>query len=184
MNKEARILCEFEGIALDNQIIVEQLESIGERLAELAELLMLVVEDGASIGFLPPLKYPDAAEYWGTVLSPNVVLFAATINKKIVGSVQLHLSSKQNGAHRAEIAKLMAHPHYRRRGIGRTLMSMAEERAKQEGRSLLVLDTREGDPSNRLYASIGFIEAGRIPNYARSANGELHATIFYYKELL
>jgi hypothetical protein len=28
------------------------------------------------------------------------------------------------------------------------------------------------------------IQAGRVPNYAESANGELHATIFYYKELI
>jgi ribosomal protein S18 acetylase RimI-like enzyme len=56
-------------------------------------------------------------------------------------------------------------------------MQKAEERAKQEGRSLLVLDTREGDRSNYLYTSIGFVEAGRIPRYAQSANGELHATV-------
>ncbi|SFJ81516.1 Acetyltransferase (GNAT) family protein [Thermoflavimicrobium dichotomicum] len=75
----------------------------------------------------------------------------------------------------------MTHPNYRRNGIGRLLMQKAEERAKQEGRSLLVLDTREGDPSNHLYTSIGYIQAGRIPNYAKSATSELHATIFYYK---
>lgn len=78
----------------------------------------------------------------------------------------------------------MTHPHYRRNGIGRSLMQKAEERAKQEGRSLLVLDTREGDPSNLLYTSMGYIRAGRIPHYAKSASGELHATIFYYKQLI
>jgi ribosomal protein S18 acetylase RimI-like enzyme len=56
-------------------------------------------------------------------------------------------------------------------------MQKAEERAIQEGRSLLMLDTREGDRSNYLYTSIGFVEAGRIPRYAQSANGELHATV-------
>jgi ribosomal protein S18 acetylase RimI-like enzyme len=76
---------------------------------------------------------------------------------------------------------MLAHPGYRRNGIGRLLMQRAEERAKQDGRSLLVLDTREGDPSNHLYTSLGYIRAGRIPNYAKSASGELDATIFYYK---
>ncbi|MMZ57075.1 Acetyltransferase [compost metagenome] len=60
-------------------------------------------------------------------------------------------------------------------------MQAAEERTKQEGRTLLVLDTREGDPSNHLYTSIGFIKSGRIPNYAKSADGKLHATILYHK---
>lgn len=160
---------------------IEQLKSIKEHIDELSELLIQVIEDGASIGFLPPLKLAEARSYWENVLNPEVILFVAKINNQIVGSVQLHLCTKQNGDHRAEIAKLMTHLDYRRNGIGRLLMRTAEERAKQEGRSLLVLDTREGDPSNRLYTSLGFIQAGRIPQYAKSANGELHATIIYYK---
>jgi ribosomal protein S18 acetylase RimI-like enzyme len=170
-------------IVLVSDVKIEQLKSIGEHIDELSELLIQVVEDGASIGFLPPLKLSDATKYWENVLTPEVILFVAKINNQIVGSVQLHLCTKQNGGHRAEIAKLMTHPNYRRNGIGRSLMQKAEERAKQEGRSLLVLDTREGDPSNHLYTSLGYIQAGRIPNYAKSASGELHATIFYYKIL-
>jgi hypothetical protein len=46
-----------------------------------------------------------------------------------------------------------------------------------------VLDTRKGDPSEGLYASLGWTKAGDIPNYARSANGDLHATALYYKLL-
>ncbi|MDQ0243224.1 ribosomal protein S18 acetylase RimI-like enzyme [Bacillus fengqiuensis] len=162
---------------------IEQLTSIGEHISELSELLVQVVEDGASIGFLPPLKHSEADNYWENVLSPEVILFVAKINNQIAATVQLHLCTKDNGNHRAEIAKLMTHPNDRRNGIGRSLMKRAEERAKQEGRSLLVLDTRKGDPSNRLYSSIGYIQAGEIPNYAKSANGELHPTIFYYKSL-
>ncbi|WP_375790321.1 GNAT family N-acetyltransferase [Paenibacillus agricola] len=147
----------------------------------LTELLVQVVEDGASIGFLPPLKRSEAAQYWERVEDPEVLLFVATLNDQIVGTVQLHLCGKQNGGHRAEIAKLMAHPNYRRSGIGRALLQKAEECAKEHGRSLIVLDTREGDPSNNLYSSMGYIQAGRIPGYAKSASGELDATIFYYK---
>ncbi|WP_373228584.1 GNAT family N-acetyltransferase [Cohnella sp.] len=166
---------------MDSVVKIEQLNSIQEHIDELSELLIQVVEDGASIGFLPPLNFSETIRYWENVINPEVILFVAKINNQIVGSVQLHLCTKENGGHRAEIAKLMTHPNYRRNGIGRSLMQKAEERAKQEGRSLLVLDTREGDPSNFLYTSIGFIEAGRIPNYAKSASGELHATIYYYK---
>ncbi|PFK43305.1 GNAT family N-acetyltransferase [Bacillus cereus] len=160
---------------------MEQVCLIEDHLNELSELLIKVVEDGASIGFLPPIGKVDAENYWETALSPEVILLVATCNNQIAGSVQLQLSTKQNGSHRAEIAKLMTHPDYRRNGIGRLLMQKAEEIAKQKGRSLLVLDTREGDPSNKLYTSLGYIQAGRIPNYAKSANGELAATIFYYK---
>ncbi|HYK73017.1 MAG TPA: GNAT family N-acetyltransferase [Pseudoneobacillus sp.] len=154
-----------------------------EYLDRLTELLILTVEDGASIGFLPPMQDSDAIEYWESVLGPDVILYVAELNNKIVGSIQLHLCTKPNGEHRAEIAKLMTHPHFRRKGIGRALMEKAEERAKAEGRSLLVLDTREGDASNELYASLGYVQVGKIPQYAKSANGELHATIIYYKNI-
>jgi ribosomal protein S18 acetylase RimI-like enzyme len=173
----------MEVVVLLGDVKIEQLKTIGEHMDELSELLIQVVEDGASIGFLPPLKLSEAKRYWENVLNPDVILFVAKINNQIAGSVQLHLCTKQNGGHRAEIAKLMVHPDYRRKGIGRLLMQKAEERGKQEGRSLIVLDTREGDPSNHLYTSIGYIQAGRIPNYEKSATGELHASIIYYKIL-
>lgn len=162
---------------------LEELTTIDENIEELAELLIQVVDEGASIGFLPPMNKEDAVSYWENLLQPNIIVFVVKIHNKIVGSVQLHVSSKQNGTHRAEIGKLMTHPNFRRNGIGRVLMQKAEERAKQENRSLLTLDTREGDPSNKLYVSLGFIKCGKIPDYARSANGELHTTVLYYKRI-
>jgi ribosomal protein S18 acetylase RimI-like enzyme len=162
---------------------VVEVASIHEVEEELTELLIKVVAEGASIGFLPPLDREAANSYWTTVMAPEVILFVARVNQQIAGTVQLHLCTKQNGTHRAEIAKLMTHPDFRRNGVGRALMEIAEERAKQESRSLLVLDTREGDVSNKLYTSIGYVKAGRIPHFAQSPTGELNATILYYKEL-
>ncbi|MGX5571704.1 MULTISPECIES: GNAT family N-acetyltransferase [Bacillus] len=160
---------------------IKEIELLDKDIEELSELLKTVVDDGASIGFLPPLEQEESTKYWQTVLAPEVILFIAKINNKVAGSVQLHLITKPNGIHRAEICKLMTHPNFRRNGIGRSLMQKAEERAKQESRSLLVLDTREGDPSNRLYKSLDYQESGKIPGYAISPNGELDATVIYYK---
>ncbi|WP_127529556.1 GNAT family N-acetyltransferase [Paenibacillus kobensis] len=154
-----------------------------ERLDELAQLLVDVVEDGASVGFLPPLSLTEAADYWRSAIDPDVSLIIATVDNHVAGTVQVQYSVKANGAHRAEIAKLMTSPKYRRRGIARALMQEAERIAKERGISLLVLDTREGDPSNKLYQSMGYVAAGSIPEYARSADGGLHATNFYYKKL-
>ncbi|MGY3416051.1 ribosomal protein S18 acetylase RimI-like enzyme [Bacillus mycoides] len=162
-------------------IVIEEIKRLDEDLEELSELLKTVVNDEASIGFLPPLEQKEATNYWQTVLAPEVILYVAKINNEVAGSIQLHLVTKPNGIHRAEICKLMTHPNYGRNGIGRLLMQKAEERAKRENRSLLVLDTREGDSSNRLYKSLGFQESGKIPGYAISPNGELDATVIYYK---
>ncbi|HDR4724335.1 GNAT family N-acetyltransferase [Bacillus cereus group sp. Sample62] len=162
-------------------LVIEEIKQIKDGVEELSNLLKTVVDDGASIGFLPPLEQKESVKYWETVLAPEVILYVAKINNEVAGSIQLHLVTKPNGIHRAEICKLMTHPNFRRNGIGRSLMQKAEERAKQEKRSLLVLDTREGDPSNRLYKLLDYQESGKIPGYAISPNGELDATVIYYK---
>jgi ribosomal protein S18 acetylase RimI-like enzyme len=150
-------------------------------LEELSDLLIDVVEDGASIGFLPPLSKEEATAYWKDVMSPGVILWIIKVDHSISGTVQLQLAQKSNATHRAEVAKLMVHPSKRKKGLARRLMENLENRAILEGRSLLVLDTRAGDPSNLLYKSLGYMEAGGIPNYAQSADGRLDGTIFYYK---
>lgn len=155
----------------------------GPLLTQLAQLLVIVVEDGASVGFLPPLERREAEGYWLGVHGPHTLLWVAEDEGRVTGTVQLHLSPKPNGSHRAEVAKLLVHPHARRRGIGRRLMHHLEAAARRLGRTLLVLDTREGDPSNDLYLALGYQLAGRIPRYARSAGGKLDASLFYYKEL-
>ncbi|ACS98921.1 GNAT family N-acetyltransferase [Paenibacillus sp. JDR-2] len=168
---------------MGNDIVIEQLTSLETSLRELADVLVRVVEDGASVGFLPPLSQEEAIEYWRSVSDPEVMLFVAKVNGHLAATVQLQLCGKANGSHRAEIAKLMTHPEYRRKGIARQLMLEAEAAALGKNRSLLVLDTREGDPSNLLYMSLGYQLAGRIPNFARSADGSLAATMMYYKNI-
>ncbi len=151
---------------------------------QLADLLAAVVADGASIGFLASPARAEAARYWLGVLSPGVQLLLAEADGQIVGAVQLQAASSANGRHRGEVAKLMVSPDHRRQGIGRRLMEALEAAALRDGRWLLVLDTREGDPSNALYRSLGYVEVGRIPRYARSRDGGLAATVHYYKELV
>jgi ribosomal protein S18 acetylase RimI-like enzyme len=154
-----------------------------EEHRQLTDLLVTVVDDGASIGFLPPLGRAEADEYWRGVLGPHRVLLLAEDDGRIVGSAQLFLEPRPNGRHRAEVAKVMVDPAARRRGIASALMRQLEEIARAERRSLLVLDTREGDPANDLYRGFGYVEVGRIPGYALDGNGTLDATVVYYKQL-
>lgn len=62
-------------------------------------------------------------------------------------------------------------------------MMALEDEARSAGKMLLVLDTREGDPSNDLYRALGYREAGRIPGWARDVSGRLSTTVFWYKPL-
>lgn len=163
---------------------IHQLTSLtdDERLV-LAELLVATVDDGASVGFLPPLTLEEAEAYWASLPDPQTLLFVAEREGRIVGTVQAQLAARANGRHRAEIGKLLVHPDARRQGIARRLMVAAETALRADGRSLVILDTRDGDPSNALYRRLGYVEGGRIPHYARSADGTLHTTVFYYRLL-
>jgi len=156
-------------------------------LDDLTGLLRNVVDDGAAIGFMPPLAAEEACTYWRGIAAdlangPRVLLVAHS-DGVLVGSVQLDPAMRPNGLHRAEVQKLMVHTVARRQGVGRALINAVEEAARELGRTLLVLDTRQDDAGESLYRSLGYIEAGSIPNYARSANGELHATVLFYKIL-
>lgn len=152
--------------------------------APLVALLRNVVDDGGSVGFLPPLTAEEAREYWegvaAAVKAGSRCLWVARDAGSIIGTVQLDLEQRANGDHRAELIKLMVHTRGRRRGLGRALMLAAQGEARRRGRRTLVLDTRQGDPSEALYRSLGWTFAGAIPQYARSANGALHATALYY----
>lgn len=156
-------------------------------LDELVNLLQDSVLNGASIGFLLPISHEDAVNYWREVTSALQtsyrIMLAAKAEERIVGSIQLDLASRPNGSHRAEVIKLMVHSSWRNQGIGQALLKAIEQEAQKAGRTTLVLDTREGDPSERLYLKTGYIRAGIIPEYARSTDGTLHTTVFMYKLL-
>jgi acetyltransferase len=151
----------------------------------LVELLRDAVDDGASMGFLPPLAIDEAAAYWRSVAAAIAagarILAVARGEGGVIGSAQLDLAQPPNGRHRAEVQKVMVHTRARRRGVGRALMQVVEDQARAAGRTILVLDTRHGDPSERLYVLAGYRCAGIVPEYARSAGGALHATALYYK---
>lgn len=156
--------------------------------AGLVALLRDVVDGGASVGFLPPLAEEQAAAYWDSVAGAlrgggRRLWIARSASGDIIGTVQLDLAGQANGRHRAELIRLMVHREARQQGLGRALMEAAEAEARRLGRTTLVLDTRQGDPSERLYRKMGWQPAGTIPRYARSADGTLHATAFYYKLL-
>ncbi len=160
---------------------------VARERSALVALLVDAVASGASVGFLPPLSNDDADRYWrdieNQVEAGSRIVLVARLEGRILGTVQLDLCLKPNGPHRAEVQRLLVHTDARRNGIGRRLMLAVETEALRMGRHMLVLDTRQGDPSESLYRGIGYVEAGAIPNYALSSDGSYHATVLMYKML-
>ncbi|MBI5032345.1 MAG: GNAT family N-acetyltransferase [Chloroflexi bacterium] len=168
---------------------VEHLDSIQARnlLSDLIALLRDSVDNGASVGFLPPLDQHIASDYWADVFraieKQSRILLVARHGSTIVGTAQLDLCTRQNGSHRAEVMKLLVHTAWRRQGIGEMLMQAIEQQARHAHRTTLVLDTRAGDPSEKLYRKLGYTCAGIIPQYVHNESGALEATAIFYRLL-
>jgi acetyltransferase len=156
-------------------------------IAQLSRLLIDAVDSGASIGFMPPLSETEANAYWGGVIDGirdgSRILLVAQDASGIVGSVQLALEMRANGNHRAEAMKLFVHRRARRRGLARALMAEVEATAARMHRTLLLMDTRKGGEAEKMCESLGYVRYGEVPDYARSGNGELHTTVFFYRRL-
>ena len=156
-------------------------------LADLNALLRDAVEGGASVGFILPLPDTDVVTYWTGVLADVAagkrVLLVARDAGRIVGSVQLELAQRSNSRHRCELQKLLVLRSHRGRGLGTSLMAVAEDFARLRHRSLIVLDTSASGNALNLYARCGYTRVGAIPRYAADPDGSLIDTVIHFKEL-
>lgn len=159
-----------------------------QQLDALAAVLHNCVQNGASVNFVNPFSLEDARSYWinrvlGSVDS-GIVLLAAFVGDSLAGTVQLHPAQQPNGRYRAEVAKLLVHSDFRKRGIASALMQAVEQEALHLGRLTIMLDTVEGCDAERLYSALGYQIAGRIPRFALDVSGQrLETTTIFYKVL-
>lgn len=97
----------------------------------------------------------DAIE--GTYLDGSGEFLVAVTDGRIVGMGALLRRSADVG----EIKRMRVDPDVQRRGIGRSLLTALELRARQCGYRRLVLDTTAGQQgAQRLYESFGYVRVG------------------------
>lgn len=168
------------------EITADRLESV---LEDLAEILHVIVNDGASVGFILPYSQNESRAFWLDTIFPHIKqggrhLLVAKSAGRVVGTVQLAVIDMPNQTHRADVAKLLVHPSYRNRGIAKMLMMDLEVRARKLNKGLLTLDTRTGDIAEPLYAALGYKTAGAIPGYCRAPDADIYeSTTYMYKAL-
>jgi GNAT superfamily N-acetyltransferase len=167
---------------------IRRLQSVDDAQVEaLADILIDCVDGDASASFMYPLAPAKAQAFWRRVAADVVAgeraLLVAEDEIGIVGTVQLVLEQPENQPHRADLAKMLVHRRARRQGLGAALMRAAEQTARDCGKTLLVLDTIPGSDAERLYARLGWVRVGTIPNYALLPRGGLSGTTVFYKEL-
>jgi len=155
----------------------------------LADVLVDCVEGGASVSFMHPLSRETAQAFWrgvadGVRRGERALLVAEDGTNAIVGTVQLVLALPENQPHRADVAKMLVRRDARRRGVGQRLMAAVDVVAREEGRTVLVLDTVTGGDAERLYQGAGWTRVGDVPGYALMPDGALCSTTFYYRHLM
>ena len=154
----------------------------------LSDVLVDCVEGGASVSFMLPINRSTAVNFWTKVVADvkegkRALLIARDAQEEIVGTVQLILDLPENQPHRADVAKMLVHRRARRAGVAQRLLSTLEQVAKQERRTVLVLDTVTGGDAERLYARMGWQRVGTVPDYALMPDGKLCSTTFFHKKL-
>lgn len=154
----------------------------------LADVLIDCVEGGAGVSFMLPIARETVLTFWrkvaeGVARGERVLLVAQEPNGRIVGTAQLVMTMPQNQPHRADVEKVLVHRDARRRGVAQRLMTAIDDAAREEGKSVLVLDTVMGGDAERLYARSGWQRVGDIPNYALKPDGTLGGTTFFHKQL-
>jgi GNAT superfamily N-acetyltransferase len=158
-----------------------------ERLDELAAVLEDCVAGGASVGYMAPFTLDDArAAFEGFVADAERggrVVLAAFDEGRVVGTVQVVLATMPNQPHRGEIAKMLVHRSARRRGVAAALMAAAEEAARAEGKTLLVLDAVTGGDAARLYDRLGWTTVGVVPDFALYPDGRPCDTTYFWKRV-
>jgi GNAT superfamily N-acetyltransferase len=168
------------------EIVELDAAGVGAAIEELAEVLADCVKGGASVNFMLPYTPADAVQFFRRVIAAiergDIVLLAAKLDGRIVGTVQLGMDMPPNQLHRGEIKKLLVHRSARNRGVGAVLMQRIEEIARERGRTLLVLDTAS-DAAERLYTRGGWQRLGSIPDYAMWPQGGFCDAIIFWKKL-
>jgi GNAT superfamily N-acetyltransferase len=155
------------------------------RVDELAEVLRDCVEGGASVGFMLPLAPGRPEAFWrqvaaGVAAGERHLFVAEDEAGRICGTLSLVTDMPDNQPHRADVSKMLVHRRARRQGVAERLLRALEARARELGRTTLVLDTVTGSEASRVYERMGWQRAGDIPDYALMPDGALCSTTYYF----
>lgn len=110
------------------------------------------------------LSFPSAwsrESYLRELRSRNSYYFVARLAGAIIGHAGIWTVSDE-----AHISTIAVHPHHRRRGLGRRLLSHLIQLARRQHAAKITLEVREANHIARsLYRTFGFDEAGVLPRY-------------------
>jgi GNAT superfamily N-acetyltransferase len=111
----------------------------------------------------------------GWTAEPRETWLVSDTDGRVAGGYVLGLPDRENRDQGG--LEILVAPARRRRGLGTVLLQHAAERARRNGRSTLIADTRDGSPGEAFAqwagASPGLAEGRRIQDLAALAPGQL-----------
>lgn len=130
-------------------------------------------------------SYEDEVEfsvekYRGRFNNDHTYTFGAFEGDDLVGTVTLISETKKKIKHRATIVAMYVKPDQRKLGVGKALMNMAINKAKELEKieQIYLAVTMGNDPAKRLYTSLGFV------TYGVDRNGLKIDGIYFDEELM
>jgi len=155
-------------------------------LADLCNVTEQAIRDGGGFGWLKVPPRNLLIKYWkGTLLIPHRKLVLGRLNNVIAGTLQLIFQSPNNEAQQ-NISNIMSHfiaPWARGFGLAKTMIDVAEKKAKELGSNFVHLDIRETqEAAIKLFESKGYVKWGTNPHYA-FVNGKNLKGYYFFKKI-
>lgn len=121
----------------------------------------------------------DHAAHAASILSGKpagtmpLVLFVAEVGGSVIGFIEVGLRSHADGCDTSRpvgfVEGWYVHPSYQRGGVGRALMTAAEEWARAQGAREIASDTWiDNEPSQKAHEALGFEVVDRCVNYRKA----------------
>lgn len=137
-----------------------------EDLDDLLDFINSLVEEGADIMRETPVTREEEADWLGKRLASiekrEIIGVVAEVDGKVVANSEV--GKRRGSRSHVGILGIAVKRGYRRIGIGRELMKTLIEESRKAGLKVLVLDVLDSNTAaKRLYAKMGFKDAGRVP---------------------
>ena len=143
-----------------------------ESIEKEVELRRAREEDLPEIQMIERVSFinPYSTFYQKHLLKHADIYYVAMYRGKIIGYIIARVENR--GLPGVDVGKIghivsiAIHPDYRRRGLGKLLMSRAEEELKRMGCRRVFLEVRVSNyPAIKLYQKLGYIKLKVIPRY-------------------
>lgn len=139
------------------------------------------IKSTSVIGYSKPLTEEDGHSLVSglndLLRKGDISLFAIVDQQEMIGMAILSASSMPNCKHIANLSKGIIRSDRQKSGLMRNAFLNIAEYCEAKGHTLITLDVRENSAPHHIWSGIGFVEYGRLDDYAR-VDGVSHAGVY------